>query len=200
MAGLKGRLPKETFSELLKLTGNVDPENNESLILVEDGDGNALPLRISPSKIEIGGVLWPESLHDDLGTVLMLGPNGTSRWAPVMHGYEKFQAAAVSSGVATLPEPSASTNYLVSGVTGAVRINLPAIPTTKEGSLISISVRLNQTGTATITWATPDGKTVNLADDGYELSGVGLPTVFCFTHYVGTTDWLGGIIWAKSVV
>lgn len=78
MATLRGRNPKNTVQELLKINASG---LTGTLATVESGDGTATPLQLSTTAIALNGVQWPTT-GASAGTVLTVSSNGTSlEWA-----------------------------------------------------------------------------------------------------------------------
>lgn len=57
MATLFNKTPKDTYQQLLKLSGNDGLTT--SLQAVEDGVGNSTPLSLSSTQISLNGIVWP---------------------------------------------------------------------------------------------------------------------------------------------
>lgn len=74
MPSLSNRKPKDTFKGLLKVG---DGGLNTTLVTMEDGDGNATPIKLGLGLISIHDLLFPVS-GASAGKVLTVSANGTS--------------------------------------------------------------------------------------------------------------------------
>lgn len=74
MATLRGRNPKNTVQELLKINASG---LSSTLVTVESGDGTATPLQLSTTAIALNGVQWPTT-GASAGKVLSVATGGTA--------------------------------------------------------------------------------------------------------------------------
>ena len=105
MAALTDRRPKDSFGEILKIgsLGGV----SDSLVIVEDGVGNATPLKLSKTQLAISDLVWPTSGATP-GMTLTVGSNNQLEWAqPASTTPAKYDLALSITG-----KPSASASVL----------------------------------------------------------------------------------------
>ena len=78
MATLRGRNPKNTVQELLKINASG---LTSTLATVESGEGISTPFQLSTTQIALNGLTWPTT-GASAGNVLTVSSNGTSlEWA-----------------------------------------------------------------------------------------------------------------------
>lgn len=89
MSTLYGRKPAETFGSLLKVRKNTDnisgvtlPGVTSTLSAVEDGLGNATPLKVSSSRLAFNDLIWPTT-QGAVGSILAVGENGQLEWKTI---------------------------------------------------------------------------------------------------------------------
>lgn len=89
MSTLYGRKPAETFGSLLKVRKNTDnisgvtlPGVTSTLSAVEDGLGNATPLKVSSSRLAFNDLVWPTT-QGTVGSILSVGENGQLEWKTI---------------------------------------------------------------------------------------------------------------------
>lgn len=78
MPSLLGRLPKDSFPELLKLN-NTGAGLTSDLLAVQDGSGVNSPLALSQYAISLNGLIWP-TIAGTSGQVLAVQSDGTIAW------------------------------------------------------------------------------------------------------------------------
>jgi hypothetical protein len=81
MPSLLGRLPKDSFPELLKMN-NSGVGVTSTLTAVQDGTGVNSPLSLSLTQISLNGAVWPVTAGSS-GQVLTYGTNGNLSWTTV---------------------------------------------------------------------------------------------------------------------
>jgi hypothetical protein len=83
MATLRGRNPKATVQELLKINASG---LTSTLASIESGEGISTPFQLSTTQIALNGITWPTTGAAS-GKVLTVSSNGTSaEWATVEAG------------------------------------------------------------------------------------------------------------------
>lgn len=140
MATLRGRNPKNTVQELLKINASG---LTGTLATVESGDGTATPLQLSTTAIALNGVQWPTT-GASAGSVLTVSSNGTSlEWA-----------AGGSTSWDTLTDKPA---VIAAGSTAADAREAIEIPETEYFSIVYAASTTLAAQAVTLYTTNPDG-------------------------------------------
>lgn len=193
MATLLGKKPKETFPLLIKFS--TDHVDDQELRLMEDGNGNPLPLKLSATSLELGGQRWPIT-PPEIGSVLIAGSNNQLSWGKASSGgVESLQSLATDGAILQLPNYSDGLNYDVT-LTQATQIILPELVDIEESIVLAITIKIKQTTNGAITWSGGE-RQVTFDDPSITPAGAGKTTIYSFVYYSGASEWLGGVIWRQ---
>lgn len=193
MATLLGKKPKETFPLLIKFS--TDHVDDQELRLIEDGNGNPLPLKLSATSLELAGQLWPMSTPA-IGSVLIAGSNNQLSWGKASGGgVEALQSLESTGATLQLPNHSDGLNYDVT-LSQATQIILPELIDLGDAIVLAITIKIKQTTNGAITWSGGD-RSVVFDDPSITPAGAGKTTIYSFVYYSGASEWLGGVIWRQ---
>jgi hypothetical protein len=148
MTTLSGQTLKDSFSELLKISGN---SLTTVLQPVEDGDGNSSPLMLSTGAMSLNGLQWP-TVNGGYGTFLQVGTNNTLTWAAI-----NFNPTVPTASATVLGSVKVGNNLSIDG-TGALSISSSYVPyvlptassTVKGGVKVGSGFNIDSTGVLSI--------------------------------------------------
>lgn len=82
MTAFTGRTPGSSYREILKIS-NTGIGLDATLRAVEDGAGNASPLKLSQTAFSLYDLVWPADTQPATGYLLRVGANSQLVWAPI---------------------------------------------------------------------------------------------------------------------
>lgn len=187
--------------ELIKLSEGA---LSSTLKQVTDGNGGALPLKVSTTQLELAGLLWPTAGAVE-GKILTVGVDGRLVWsdAQAASGYVPLTGGTMTGPLNTLTVTETVVNiantsgtmtydlskgsYFTATVAGITTVSIVNAPT--SGSAFGFVIELKNGGSANVIWPASVTWESNIAPT---LSSAAVDLVVLITRNGGNT-WYGSV-------